>query len=61
MSGGVAYVFDPLKKFAQNVNMEMVLLDPMDEEDEIVLHKLISEHLEKTDSEVASHLVKNWS
>ncbi|HRI79886.1 MAG TPA: glutamate synthase-related protein, partial [Cyclobacteriaceae bacterium] len=61
MSGGIAYVFDPQKTFAQNVNKEMVLLDPMDEEDETSLYKLIQEHITHTGSETAAALLKNWS
>ena len=60
MSGGVAYVFDPKRIFAQNVNMEMVLLDEKDEEDELLLRTMIMDHLTHTNSELAAKLIKNW-
>ncbi len=60
MSGGVAYVYDIKGQFAQNVNMEMVLLDEKTEEDEQVLRSMVLDHLTLTGSESAAIIIKNW-
>ena len=60
MSGGVAYVWDVNKIFAKNCNMEMVLLDEMDDEDELLLKKMINAHHQFTNSQVAAHLLSYW-
>ena len=60
MSGGVAYVFDSNKSFAQNINVEMVLLDEMDTEDESLLRTMISDHLAVTNSKLAKRLINDW-
>lgn len=60
MSGGVAYVYDIKGQFAQNVNMEMVLLDEKTEEDEQVLRSMVLDHLTLTGSESAAKIIKNW-
>ena len=60
MSGGIAYVFDPGNNFAQNVNMEMVILDEKDEEDEELIRTMIMSHLTHTRSDLAAKLIKNW-
>jgi glutamate synthase (NADPH/NADH) large chain len=60
MSGGVAYVYDAKEQFAQNVNMEMVLLDEKTAEDEQILRAMILDHLTHTGSETAAKIIKNW-
>ena len=61
MSGGVAFVFDPLLEFPGKCNLELVDLYPIeDEEDEDLLHSLIAEHGERTGSTVAKALLQDW-
>ncbi len=60
MSGGVAYVIDPNKSFEEKVNMEMVMFDKIDEEDEQLLHTMISDHHTFTGSETGASVIKNW-
>ena len=61
MSGGVAFVFDPEGAFEQNCNAELVDLDPVvTAEDEALLHGLVSEHAERTGSEVAAAILGDW-
>ena len=61
MSGGVAYVWDVNKTFVKNCNMEMVLLDTLNEEDEQLLHTMIEQHKQHTNSEVAAHILGYWA
>jgi glutamate synthase (NADPH) large chain len=60
MSGGVAYVWDVNKMFVKNCNMEMVALDPLEAEDEELLHTMIKNHQLFTNSELASHVLSYW-
>lgn len=60
MSGGVAYVYDLEDNFKLHCNMEMVDLDPMDEEDVSTLQNLINRHQLFTQSAVADFLLKDW-
>ena len=61
MSGGVAFVFDPEGAFEQTCNAELVDLDPVvTAEDEALLHGLVSEHAERTGSEVAAAILGDW-
>ena len=63
MSGGIAWVHDPDDLLPSRANTELVDLEPMnkvgvDERDE--LYALVSEHLARTGSEVAAHLLGDW-
>jgi glutamate synthase (NADPH/NADH) large chain len=60
MSGGVAYVFDKNKNFAARCNMEMVAFDPLEAEDVAELKRLVSNHANYTNSEVAKDILANW-
>jgi glutamate synthase (NADPH/NADH) large chain len=60
MSGGIAYVYDAHKKFAEHCNMEMVEFDKMDEDDTYLLKELIKNHYKYTGSDVADKLLKDW-
>lgn len=60
MSGGVAYVWDVNNTFVKNCNMEMVLLDTIDEEEQRLLKKLITNHQQHTQSDVAAHVLSYW-
>ena len=54
MSGGVAYLLDP---DPMKINTEMVMLEPLDEEDREFLIETIRRHFEETESEVAEQLL----
>jgi len=61
MSGGVAYVYDPDDKFLPNCNLEMVDLEPVEEEADIAeLKQLIENHQQYTGSEVAARILDDW-
>ena len=61
MSGGIAYVWDPLGKFPRRCNMEMVGLEALlDEEENAWLRSLIARHGEYTGSSVAEALLRDW-
>jgi glutamate synthase (NADPH) large chain len=60
MSGGVAFVWDPAKKFAGRCNMEMVEFDQMENEDAELLKNMIKNHYKYTGSDVAESILKNF-
>jgi glutamate synthase (NADPH/NADH) large chain len=60
MSGGIAYVYNPDGQFEQRVNMEMVNLDPMDDDDFQLLKKMIGNHEKHTGSKLAKRMLKGW-
>lgn len=60
MSGGVAYVYDLDNSFASKCNMEMIDLDPLDQDDAIVLQDLITKHYAHTDSKVAKFVLDDF-
>ena len=60
MSGGEAYIYDPENKFPELCNMEMVDLDPMDQEDLDKLKRMIENHKASTGSDVAAGILDNW-
>jgi glutamate synthase (NADPH/NADH) large chain len=60
MSGGIAYVYDPAHEFPRRVNMEMVDLDPMDDEERLWLLDRIRRHQDETGSEVAARVLAQW-
>ncbi|MFN8437500.1 MAG: glutamate synthase large subunit [Cytophagales bacterium] len=60
MSGGVAYVYDVNKTFADNCNMEMIGFDTLEQEDIELLKKLISNHKNYTGSTVAESILSDF-
>ncbi len=60
MSGGIAYVYDPQKKFPARCNMEMVEFDKISDEDAASLKELIKNHRTFTGSDVAENILNNW-
>ncbi|WHU46701.1 glutamate synthase large subunit [Gordonia sp. L191] len=60
MSGGIAYVHDPRQNFADNLNPELVELEPLDDEDLEFLAGIITEHRDETESPVAAALLEQW-
>ncbi len=60
MSGGMAFIYDPDRSFAEDLNPEMVDLDPVSEEDEVILRQLLRNHFTYTSSELALDLLNDW-
>lgn len=60
MSGGIAYVLDPEKRFANNCNKDMVLLESLDEDDQELIRNMMSKHVAYTHSEVAQNILDHW-
>ncbi|SIQ22570.1 glutamate synthase (NADH) large subunit [Alkalispirochaeta americana] len=60
MSGGVAWVWDPLKMLPQLINPEMVELSPLDRFDEEELLPLLRRHQGYTGSVRARQLLDDW-
>jgi len=60
MSGGIAYIYDTNGQFAANCNMDMVDLDPVDEESSIMLKDLIQQHYNTTQSTVAQFILSDF-
>jgi len=63
MSGGIAYIYDPLNEFSDRCNMGMVVLENI-HEDSIegnMLKKFITQHHQYTNSMVASQILSLWS
>ena len=62
MSGGIAYIWDPQDRFAENCNMEMVALERLDsDEDAEEVKHLIEQHARYTGSTVAEQVLINWA
>jgi glutamate synthase (ferredoxin) len=61
MCGGFAYVLDLDGSFPQNVNHERVLLEPLTEEDEEVIQRMVRRHHEYTRSERAQDVLRKWN
>jgi glutamate synthase (ferredoxin) len=61
MTGGTAYVFDQDDNFKDKVNPTMVELDYLSEtEDELLVKKMINEHLKYTGSDRAAEILADW-
>lgn len=60
MSGGIAYVLDQNKNFEKKVNKELLLIEPIDDEDTEWLFEKINQHLLETESAIAGRLLANW-
>lgn len=62
MSGGIAYIWDYDKLFAQNCNLGMVELEKVEHQHDIdELYGLIQLHFEHTGSTVAEKVLNNWT
>ncbi len=61
MSGGIAYVWDPDGSFPRRCNLEMVELEPLDDEEDIDLVRgLLERHFAYTESPVARAILDRW-
>ena len=61
MSGGVAYVYDPHGRFPDNVNYELVDIEPVEGASEDELRGIIERHRHFTGSAVAERILKLWN
>jgi glutamate synthase (NADPH/NADH) large chain/glutamate synthase (ferredoxin) len=60
MSGGIAYVLDEDRTFAERCNKELVALEPLEVDDLQTLLALLEEHESRTGSTVAGRVLDNW-
>jgi glutamate synthase (NADPH/NADH) large chain len=61
MSGGVAYVYDPNGVLPDHLNPEMVELEEPDEGDFEWLHRMLTKHVEATDSVPGNRILSHWA
>jgi glutamate synthase (NADPH) large chain len=60
MSGGIAYIYDPLGVFPRKCNLEMVELQKLGAEDRETVHQLVTNHYKFTQSEAAGQLLADF-
>jgi len=60
MSGGIAWVHDPDGHLPVRANTELVDLEPVTGDEALELEALVTEHLARTESEVAARLLEDW-
>ena len=60
MSGGIAYVLDADGRFDSNCNLDTIDLEVLDQEDAIILRKLVENHYRYTGSPKAFELLADW-
>ena len=61
MCGGFAYVLDLDGTFQEQVNPERVDLEPLDDEDEERIQRLVRRHYEYTRSARADEVLRKWN
>jgi len=62
MSGGVAYVWDPNRRFAERCNTQTVELEALAEDHDLAeLRELIEKHRAYTGSTVAAWILEDWA
>ncbi len=60
MSGGIAYIWDTQKNFAEQCNLEMIDLDPIDESSAKELRAMLEQHFALTQSNIAEFILKDF-
>ncbi|HET9993570.1 MAG TPA: hypothetical protein VFQ65_33765, partial [Kofleriaceae bacterium] len=60
MSGGLAFVWDPMQAFRARCNLDMVELETLADEDEWLVRGLVEDHVRFTASARATKLLANW-
>jgi hypothetical protein len=62
MSGGIAYVYDPKKRFTSlcNEDVSKDLFPVEDAQDVVVLKSMVQKHMRYTGSEVARKILIHW-
>ena len=61
MCGGFAYVLDLDGSFPERVNPERVDLEPLGEDDEATIQRMVRRHFEYTRSERAEEVLRKWN
>ena len=61
MSGGVAYVLDAERQFAERCNRASVALEPLGVDDHELVRGLLEQHAGLTGSTVAMRLLRAWA
>lgn len=62
MSGGIAYILDLDGSFEASCNKEMVLLEPVEDDEEMeTLKEMILKHVEYTESNIGEKILTNWN
>ncbi len=61
MSGGIAFVYNPNLTLQSRANQTMIDFDPMDDNSQKELFKLITNHAQLTGSIVAHEILDNWN
>ncbi len=62
MSGGIAYVLDENEDFHIRCNRQMVNLEAIEEQEDInTIRRLLTKHVQYTQSSVAQNILHNWS
>jgi glutamate synthase domain-containing protein 3 len=61
MCGGFAYVLDMDGDFRDRVNLERVDLEPLTEEDEEIIQRMVRRHHEYTRSRKADEVLRKWN
>jgi glutamate synthase (ferredoxin) len=61
MSGGIAYVFDPVAAFPARCNRSLVELEPLTSREDIdLVMRLIQRHVRYTNSRLAAKILETW-
>jgi glutamate synthase domain-containing protein 3 len=60
MSGGIAYVLDPERAFPARCNLELVELEPLEDDDVETIRSLVERHRDLTGSPVAARILDQW-
>jgi glutamate synthase (NADPH) large chain len=60
MSGGFAFVYDPGDELLRRINLEMVDIDPLDDDDGVWLRAIVGQHRDETGSTIASAILDDW-
>jgi glutamate synthase domain-containing protein 3 len=61
MSGGIAYVLDEDGLFPTRANTDTVDLDPLTEEDEQIIQRMVRRHFQYTRSQKADEVLRKWN
>jgi glutamate synthase (NADPH/NADH) large chain len=60
MSGGTLYLYDPNNEVHDHLSAGVYEIDPLEFEDEQLLHGLLNKFTNETESEVARRLLQDW-
>jgi glutamate synthase domain-containing protein 3 len=61
MSGGFAYVLDEAGDFPSRINPERIDLDPITQEDEDTIQRMVRRHFQHTRSKRADEVLRKWN